>query len=117
MKQRPPKPTTEPCEESTFQWHMETKDGWLEGTVYPDGSLLDGKVAELGRCGWAFVVINDRGVVMASASGVPPRWVIDIVGPGAWALYQAGMRTTPGRCRYLSDSLTTVRALQGGMAA
>ena len=28
MKQRPPKPTTEPCEESTFQWHVEPKDGW-----------------------------------------------------------------------------------------
>ena len=89
--------------------------GWFEGTVYPDGSIQDGKYAELARAGWGFVVIADDGRLVAAASGVPPEWIVDIGGAEAWAIYQAAMFAVPGRCRYISDSLTTVRALQAGV--
>ena len=115
MAQRPPKAEVQPSEEGTFTWHIAPIGGWLEGTVYPDGSLLDGRFKELGRCGWAFTVIRNDGRLMASASGVPPSWITDIGGAEAWALYQAARFATPGACKYVSDSLTTVQALQAGI--
>ena len=42
---------------------------------------------------------------------------MDIGGAAAWAIYQAAMFAVPGRCRYISDSLTTARALQAGAGA
>ena len=117
MKQRPPIPSTKQCKEETFEWEVEPVCGWFEGTVYPDGSLRDGKFAELARSGWSFVVIDDKGRIVAAANGVPPGWIVDIGGAEAWAIYQAARFAVPGRCRYISDSLTTVRALQAGIGA
>ena len=117
MKQRPPIPSTKQCKEATFEWEVKPVCGWFEGTVYPDGSLRDGKFAELARSGWSFVVIDDKGRIVAAANGVPPGWIVDIGGAEAWAIYQAARFAVPGGCRYISDSLTTVRALQAGIGA
>ncbi len=55
--------------------------------VFTDGSLQD---ALLGRhfaaLGWAFVVIDQGGNVMAAAHGVPPPWVNTIQGAELWAV-------------------------------
>lgn len=58
-----------------------------------------------------------EGVLLASASGVPPGGINDIGGAEAWALYQAAVRAVPGSCNHISDSLTTVEALHAGSAA
>ena len=117
MWQRPPAPKAKRIVEGTFQWDVEPQGGWLEGTVYPDGSIQDGKYVELARGGWGFVVISDEGKLVAAASGVPPEWIVDIGGAEAWAIYQAAMYAVPGGGCYISDSLTTVRALQAGVGA
>ena len=38
-------------------------------------------------------------------------------GAEAWAIYQAARFAVPGGCRFVSDSLTTIRALQAGIGA
>ena len=55
--------------------------------------------------------------MVAAASGVPPEWITDIGGAEAWAIYQAARFALPGGCRYVSDSLTTVRTLQARVGA
>jgi hypothetical protein len=117
MKQRPHAPTTRRCVDGTFQWDVEPVGGSFEGTVYPDGSIQDGKFTELARGGWGFLVVSKEGKVVAAASGVPPEWITDIGGAEAWAIYQAARFAVPGGCRFISDSLTTVRSLQAGLEA
>jgi len=112
LRQRPPAPRRKKCEEATFQWDVRPEGGWFEGTVYPDGSYRDGRFKELARGGWGFVVISKDGRIVAAASGVPPEWIDDIGGAEAWALYQAARFAVPGGCRYISDSLTTIRSLR-----
>ena len=49
-----------PHAHGTFHWIKQPGSGWLNGTVYPDGSWLDGPGA-LARGGWAFVVVDAIG--------------------------------------------------------
>ena len=63
---RPTKPMTKTSKVDTFNWVVELEGGMLEGTAYSDGSFLDGPIAELARGDWAFVVLNDDGVLVAS---------------------------------------------------
>ena len=86
----PPKPT-----EDTFEWVIEPPDGLVTGTIYTDGSRLDGKVALLAVNGWAFVAVDDGGTVTAIARGIPPPWITDIPGTEAWAVFQAARRRVP----------------------
>ena len=85
-----------PAKDATFRWILKPPGGTFRGKVYSDGSRLDGPTRLLARNGWAFVVIDDDGVVIAAASGIPPDWVEDIPGTEAWALTQAGMCAEPG---------------------
>ena len=78
--------------EATFRWMIEPEGGMLEGTAYSDGSFLDGPIPELARGGWAFAVLNDDCVIVASAYGVPPPWIRDIGGAEAWGVLQVGLR-------------------------
>ena len=57
---RPPMPRRRPASEDPFYWHFCPSELPVEGHVYPDGSLLDGIAPELGRTGWACVVLNDE---------------------------------------------------------
>jgi len=86
----------------------------LEGTAYSDGSFLDGPIVELARGGWAFAVLNDDGVTVASAYGVPPAWIKDIGGAEAWGVLQAGLRAVPGMLKYKIDCQPCVRMVHGG---
>ena len=85
------------AKEASFKWVVEPEGGMLEGIAYSDGSFLDGPIPELARGGWAFVVLNDDGVIVASAYGVPPPWIKDIGGAEAWGVLQVGLRAIPAR--------------------
>jgi hypothetical protein len=80
-----PPPNVDP----TFSWVLRPQGGTFLGTVYSDGSRLDGPDPKLARNGWAFVVVNSEGAVIAKAQGVPPDWITDIPGTEAWAILQA----------------------------
>ena len=64
-----------PAIEATFEWIVRPEGGTFKGTAYNDGSLLDGPTQLVGRCGWAFVVLDDSWQVIAAASGIPPDWI------------------------------------------
>ena len=81
--------------EATFVWILRPPNGILTGTIYTDGSRLDGLVAVLAVNGWAFVAVDDDGTVTAIARGIPPPWIDDIPGAEAWAVLQAALRRTP----------------------
>ena len=104
-----------PAKEATFKWIIEHPGGTFRGKVYTDGSRLDGPSQLLARNGWAFVVIDDDGVVMAAASGAPPDWIDDIPGTESWALAQAGMCAEPG-CTFYVDCEPCVNAFHVGQA-
>ena len=52
----PPKPT-----EDTFEWVIMPPGELFTGTIYTDGSRLDGKTVILAVSGWAFVAVDDDG--------------------------------------------------------
>ena len=100
---------------ATFNWHIVPPNGCFRGRVYSDGSRLDGPTPLLARNGWAFTVINDDNITIASASGVPPDWVEDIPGTEAWALAQAAFHAEPG-CTFFVDCEPCVKAVHDGPA-
>ena len=104
-----------PSKAATFGWILRPPGGTFKGTVYTDGSRLDGPTAALARNGWAFVVRDDLNNVIAIASGVPPEWVEDIPSTEAWALYQAALCAEPG-CTFMVDCQPCVDAAHKGQA-
>ena len=71
----------------TFNWHTKPETMPIGCRVFTDGSLLDGKLGkEFVSLGWAFVVIDDVGSLVAAAYGVPPVWVDSIQGAELWAV-------------------------------
>lgn len=97
----------------TFTWTVCPPGGSFQGVVYTDGSRLDGPSPLLARNGWAFVVVDEAGLTIASASGVPPDWVDDIPGAEAWALVQAASHAQTG-CTYRVDCEPCVKAFHRG---
>jgi len=97
MPNVPPRPA-----EDTFVWVKRPAEGICSiGTVYTDGSLIDGshELAGLcGRLGWAFVVIDQTGTVLSAAHGRPPGWVDSIQGAELWALSVAAAWCFPMAC-------------------
>ena len=87
--------------------------GRFRGTIYTDGSRLDGPDPLTARNGWAFVVFY-RGKLVSAALGVPPWRIDDIPGTEAWALLMAARRALPG-CEYRSDCLPCVEAAARGI--
>ena len=102
-----------PSEDPTFTWVLRPQGGTFLGTIYSDGSRLDGHNPMLARNGWAFVVINAEGEIIAKAQGVPPNWITDIPGTEAWAILQAAMLAEPG-CQYRIDCKPCVDAIHWG---
>jgi hypothetical protein len=100
----------------TFHWGVRPSDDLLMGTVYTDGSMLDGPDQLTARCGWSFAVLDDDFNVIASARGVCPSWVYDIHGAEVWAVLQAASLAMPGATVYMIDCLSVVQSLQEGRA-
>ena len=105
-----------PAVEASFKWVLRPPGGTFRGTVYTDGSRLDGPTAILARNGWAFVVADELGNIIAIASGVPPDWVEDIPATEAWALVQAAVYAEPG-CTFMVDCKPCVDAVHKGPKA
>ena len=97
---RPPLPRRKRSKVETFNWHIKPVHFPPVGRVYSDGSLRDATFHELGRSGWAFVIIDGDGNVIAAAYGAPPPWVEGIEGAEAWGLLQGLLHTIPDLCRY-----------------
>ena len=68
---RPPLPRRNKSKVEAFVWHVKPESMPVKGIIYSDGSARDGPIKELVRCGWSFVVVDDRGQVIAAAYGVP----------------------------------------------
>ena len=117
MAVRPPAPMVRPSKVGTFWWHVRPRELPVQGIVYPDGSELDARVPEMSRTGWAFVITNEDGVVLAAAYGVPPPWITDIGGAESWALFQSTSCTIPALCKYWPDCLPVKQAVAKGVEA
>ena len=117
LQPRPTKPMVSIAADESFRWVVEPPGGIIEGTAYSDGSLLDGPIYELARCGWAFAVLDDYGKIVASAYGVPPPWIRDIGGAEAWAVRQVGLRALPGKIKFMIDCQPCVDMIHGGVTA
>ena len=85
------------------------------GTIYRDGTRIDGDDPRTARNGWAFTVMNETGRTIASARGVPPEWITDMPGTEAWALLQSATGAEAG-CRVRVDCLPCVDAFVAGVA-
>jgi ribonuclease HI len=83
----------------TWSWQKRPSDGWVEGTIYTDGSLLDNSPEFEGHCarlGWAFVAVDCNGAVVAAASGRTPGSITTIFAAELWALWMALSVAVPG---------------------
>ena len=78
-------------EYDTFTWYARPSGELpLGARLFTDGSLIDGKVRYgCQSLGWAVLVTNATGDLIASATGVPPRWVDTIQGAELWAVRMA----------------------------
>ena len=78
----------------TFEWVQQPADGCVGGTVYVDGSRVDGEWQLAGLCarhGWAFAAYDDAGALCAAAKGRPPAWAAGIYDAELWGLFMAAM--------------------------
>lgn len=99
---------------ATFRWHIRPVTGRFAGTVYTDGSIFDRKLcSKQKKSGWAFVVLDGFGQVVAAASGKPPRCIRTSTAIEAWAFYMAVLHATPG-CSYRMDCQNCVRIFHRG---
>ena len=108
--------TVPPPAEGSFQWVMKPPGNSFRGKFYTDGSCMDARRGELTRLGWAFVALDADDRIAAIARGVPPKWIGDIPGAEAWALFQAGSCAEPGST-FRSDCRPCVEALAEGKVA
>lgn len=104
-----------PPSEPTFVWVLRPPGGAYQGTIYTDGSHIDGHNPRTARNGWSLVVLNETGRAIAIAMGVSPGWISDIPGTEAWALLQAATGAEPGRSVRV-DCLPCVIAVFNGLA-
>ena len=112
---KPSPPRTKAAREASFRWIVKPSGEMFAGEIYPDGPALDGPTPEVMRCGWACVVTNREGVVLAAAAGVPPPWIRDIGGAEAWAMLQAAIRVIPGvGSRFKGDCKSCIDMVHAG---
>ena len=109
----PPPPT-----EESFEWVTPPEDGdvGVGGVFYVDGSMLDAEWRLAGACarrGWAFVVANDTGRIIAAARGRPPAWASGIHGAELWGLVMAAMSAFPPS-KFKVDCLSVKDGAQRG---
>lgn len=104
-------------ENGTFNWVTPPPIGGVpKGRVYCDGSKLyatrntSGIFASLG---WAFAVVDASEFVVASASGIPPKWVEGIYGAELWALLSAAQHCSPGSPFYIDCKAVQLGAKNG----
>ena len=107
-----------PPEEATFTWVKQPPDDCVDGTLYTDGSMIDGPPhygGLCGRLGWSFVAISRQGRITASAHGSPPAWITTVYGAEVWALLMAATYALPGTA-YRTDCQAALRVFLRGSA-
>ena len=97
---------------------MRPSDGVIDtsGTVYTDGSMVDGPSKDLGRVGFGFAAYDIEGKMVAKAYGTPPRWIDSVPGAETWAVAEALRTSVPGITIW-SDCLSVVNRFQAGRRA
>ena len=74
----------------TFEWVKQAPAIPNGSMLITDGSLLDGRLGHSCQSlGWAFLVTDEHGTLIAMAKGVPPAWVDTIQGAELWAVKMA----------------------------
>lgn len=61
-----------PIVEATFVWVLHTAGGTYRGTIYTNGSRIDGDDPRIARNELAFIVLSDAGRTIAMAKEVSP---------------------------------------------
>jgi hypothetical protein len=97
----------------TFRWHIRPAFDRFTGNVYTGGSSFGCGKPYDAMTGWAFVVLDDAGRVVAAASGKPPPRIRSSNAIEAWAFYMAITLAAPG-CSYRIDSMACVRTFHRG---
>ena len=100
----------------TFQWVIQPADGCVSGTIYTDGSMVDGPPFLDGLCkrlGWAFVAVDQAGSITASAHGAPAAWIGTVYGAELWALWQDSQLAASGTV-FRTDCLSVLQVFQSG---
>ena len=73
--------------EGAFQWHSDAPDPTDSPlTWYIDGSVMNPTMPQLLTTGFAIVVVDAVGSLVAFGSGIPPDYVLDSGGTETWAL-------------------------------
>ena len=93
-------------------------DGLLRGTVYVDGSLLDGhyKLCSAFRAlGWAAVAVDDDGNITSIIHGAVPGWIDSIHGAEVWALLYATTHAQAGT-RFRTDCKSVMHGSRYGLS-
>jgi len=97
-----------------FSWGQGLPDADLSGaTFYIDGSLIDGQGSACCRTGFAIVVVDAAGELIAYAQGAPPGWVRSSPAAEAWALAMA-LRAVPSPPSVVTDCLGLIDTLARG---
>ena len=109
-----------PPPEQSLVWHLQLGDfaALASAVVYTDGSMIDGAPRFSGLCarlGWAFVLVDCHGALLAAASGQPPQWVRSVPGAESWALMQAATAFGDAPA-YRVDCLALLQAYEQGFA-
>ena len=74
--------------EASFVWLLNPPDVIPPRAVwYIDGSLIHAKFREAARTGFAIVIVDADGSLLAYGNGSPPNWIQDAAGAEVWALY------------------------------
>jgi hypothetical protein len=63
--------------------------------------------------GWAFAIVDQSDFVVASASGIPPKWVEGIFGAELWALLNATQCSFPGSSFHVDCKAVQLGAKNG----
>ena len=105
----PPRPYME-----SLEWLLGSADAFENGNrVYIDGSATDPTEPEFTRLGFAIVVVDDTGLLLAVLRGVPPPWIRDSAGAETWAFYIA-LSLAPVAPPIVTDCLGLLQKLRDG---
>ena len=96
----PTKPRRRKAQRESFRWTVKPKSGVIEGTIYTDGSALDGPNPSLVRCGWVFVAVDGGATSPRLRRECPRRGSMTSAGRKPGQSY----KLLSGRCLGLADT-------------
>ncbi len=102
----------------TFRWIVHPPESaWSDKwTWFIDGSMLDEPRRIARRTGFAVVVVDEYGHLVAYGNGRPPAWIATAAGAEAWA-FCVVLSMAPAPPRTVTDCLEVLRTLEAGECA